>query len=144
LAALAKAKPPAGQVEGRSLLPLIDDPQTAWEDRYLFTHKGRWKTGEEPNEYQWRNFAVRNQRFRMVGTEALFDMEKDPSQTTNVIGQYPEVANEMRAAYDEWWKGTRPLMVNEDAPMSPTRPFHELHRQQMAAGGIPAWQPPAL
>ena len=35
----------------------------------------------------------------------------------------------MRAAYDEFWKETRPLMVNEDAPMSPTRPFHVLLRE---------------
>jgi arylsulfatase len=144
LAALAKAKLPAGQVEGRSLLPLIEDPAVAWEDRYLFTHKGRWKTGEDPNEHQWQNFAVRNQRFRLVGESALYDMRKDPSQTTNVIDQHPAVVKQMRAAYDEWWKGTRPLMVNEDAPMSPTRPFHELHRKQMAAGGIPDWKPPTL
>ena len=41
--------------------------KATWKDRYLFTHKGRWKTGEDPNEYQWQNFAVRNQRFRLVG-----------------------------------------------------------------------------
>ena len=144
LAALANAKLPAGQVEGRNLLPLIDDPKAAWEDRYLYTHKGRWKTGEDPNKSQWRNFAVRNQRFRLVGENALYDMQKDPSQTTNVIEQHPDIVKQMRAAYDEWWKGTRPLMVNEDAPMSPTRPFHELHRKQMAAGGIPDWRPPTL
>jgi len=158
LADLAGAKLPSKQVEGRSLLPLIADGKADWSDRFLFTHKGRWKTGEEPNQYQWINFAVRNQKYRLVGPGTvqkknkksaapkmlLFDMEKDPSQTTDVIDQHPEIVEKMRKAYDAWWKETRPLMVNEDAPMSPTRPFHELFKKQTAGGGIPDWVPPTL
>ena len=157
LADLAGAKIPESQVEGRSLLPLIENPAVDWKDRYFFTHKGRWKTGEEPNNHQWKNFAVRNQRFRFVGggtsrkkkdststTGMLFDMEIDPGQTENVIDQHPEVVKEMRAAYEKFWKETRPLMVNEDAPMSPTRPFHVWFKEQTEAGGIPDWTPPEL
>ena len=145
LAELAGAEPPKNQVEGRSLVELLDPKADVdWADRYLFTHKGRWKTGAEPNDFQWQNFGVRNQRFRMVGEGTLFDMEADPGQTTNVIDQHPEVAKQMRDAYDEFWKSARPLMVNEDAPMSPTRPFHVWYEQQMATGGIPDWTPPSL
>jgi arylsulfatase len=71
-------------------------------------------------------------------------MEKDPGQTTNIIGQNPEIAKEMKAAYDAFWKEARPLMVNEDVPMSPTRPFHVWFEEQQAAGGIPKWEAPAL
>ena len=162
LAILAGAEIPTGQVEGRSLLPLIENPDAEWSDRYLFTHKARWKTGSEPNDHQWKDWAVRNERFRLVGggtakniiekkntkavqsTDMLFDMLADPGQTTNVIGQFPEVAAEMRAAYDAFWKETRPLMVNEDAPMSPTRPYHVLFEKQTAEGGIPKWEAPEL
>ena len=35
-------------------------------------------------------------------------------------------------------------MVNEDAPMSPTRPYHVWYDEQMKAGGIPDWTPPKL
>lgn len=144
LAALAGAETPADQIEGRSLLPLIDGSDTSSSDRYLFTHRGRWKTGAEPNDHQWKNFAVRNQRFRLVNNSALYDMRNDPGQKTNVIDEHPQVVEEMRRAYDAWWKKTRPLMVNEGAPMSPTRPFHQLYHQQQKAGGIPDWTPPAL
>lgn len=144
LAALAGAELPPNQVEGRSLLPLIADGGAGWPDRYLFTHKGRWETGADPDDFQWRDFAVRNQRFRFVDNKSLYDMDKDPGQTTNVIDQHPEVVGKMRRAYDAWWKATRPLMVNEDAPMSPVRPFHELFKKQSASGGIPAWTPPNL
>lgn len=141
ITAIAGAELPAGQVEGRSLLPLLEDAQTSWTDRNLYTHVGRWATGKEPNDFQWKNFSVRNQRFRFVNNTELFDMEADPGQTKNVIEQHPDVVNEIRAAYDKWWKVTRPMMVNESAAMSPTRPFHELYNAQLADGGIPEWKP---
>jgi arylsulfatase len=155
LAALAGAKVPEKQVEGRSFLPLIENPDSSWPDRYLFTQKARWKTGEEPNDHQWKNYAVRNHRYRFVGggggdadslaeKDALYDMEKDPAQTTNVIADHEAVALDMKKAYDTFWKEARPLMVNEEAPMSPTRPYHVLFEKQMKEGGIPEWKAPKL
>lgn len=141
---LAGGQLPEGQVAGRSLLPLIEDPQAQWGDRFLFSHKGRWKTGEDPNDFQWKDFSVRNQRFRWVGTDALFDMQADPGQKTNVIAEHPEVVRQMRDAYKRWWQTTRPMMVNETAAMSPTRPFHEAFYHQQQNGGIPDWNPPAF
>ena len=69
LAAIAGIKKlPEEQVEGRSMLPLLTgEKKTLSDSRYLFTHKGRWKTGAEPNDFQWINYAVRNQRYRFVG-----------------------------------------------------------------------------
>ncbi len=144
LAALAGADLPVGQVEGRSLLPLIENPSAEWPDRFLFTHVGRWPTGSNPDEFQWKKFAIRNQQYRFVDNAQLFDMHVDPSQTTNVIDEHPQVVAEMRAAYDKFWKEARPLMVNESAAMSKTRPFHVLYDQQMKQGGIPQWIPPSL
>jgi arylsulfatase len=71
-------------------------------------------------------------------------MLKDPGQRTNIIDQHPEVAAKMRAAYSKFWKEARPLMVNESAPMSKTRPFHVWFNQQMKTGGIPQWKVPSL
>jgi arylsulfatase len=144
LASLAGAIVPHDQVEGRDLLPLIENPTADWSDRYLFNHQGRWPKGANPDDFQWQNFAVRNQRFRFVNNRSLFDMVADPSQTTNVVDRYPEIARQMRAAYDEWWKATRPRMINEDVPLSATRPFHETYRDQLATRGIPTWTPPDL
>lgn len=143
LAALAGAELPAGQVDGRNLLPLIENPAATWADRFLFTQVARWKTGEEPNDHQWDKFSVRTQRYRLVG-DALFDMKKDPGQSTDIAAQQPDQVQTMRDAYDAFWKETRPLMVNETAPMSPTRPFHVLHKEQLENGGIPQWTAPAL
>ena len=139
------ARLPASQVEGRSLLPLLEEPATDWVDRYLFTHRGRWKTGDGPRTHtSGKNFAVRNQRYRFVNNTALFDMRRDPGQKTNIFDQHPEVVSEMRNVYDAWWKETRPLMVNEAAPLSRVRPFHELYKMQASSEGIPQWTPPEL
>ncbi len=141
LVELAGATSPSDQVEGRSLVPLLKDAKSPWDDRYLFTHQGRWKTGAEPNDFQWRNFAVRNAGFRLVHNTELYDMRTDPGQTRNVIDEHPKVVADMRAAYDRWWQETRPMMVNETAPMSKVRPFHVAYQEQLDNGGIPEWRP---
>jgi len=144
LSALAAAELPKGQVEGRNLLPLIEGNAEDWSDRYLFTHRGRWPVGAEPNDFQWDNFAVRGQRYRFVNGDELYDMIADPSQRTNVIDRHPEVVERMKTAYDAFWKSARPLMVNEDVPMSPVRPYHVWYRRQREERGIPDWEPPEL
>lgn len=144
LAALAGATVPPNQIEGRSLVPLLDDPHAPWPDRFLFTHVGRWPKGANPDDYKYRGMAVRNQRFRLVNNVELYDMEQDPGQTRNVIEQFPEIVAEMRAAYERWWQDTRPRLINEDVPLSPTRPYHEWYKAQAQSIGIPAWQPPTL
>ncbi len=144
LAGLAGGSLPGDQVEGRSLLPLLANPDAEWADRYFFTHKARWKTGADPDDSKWGPFAVRNQRYRLVGNKNLYDMVADPGQANNIFDDHPDLVAEMRAAYEAFWKEARPLMVNEDVPMSPVRPFHELYNKQVAAGGIPDWMPPKL
>ena len=136
---------PRDQVEGRSLAPvLLGTDEGSGEDRYLFNHRGRWPTGADPEEFKFKGCAVRNERFRLVDGEALFDMAVDPGQTTNVIDRHPGVVRAMAAAYDRWWDGTLPLMVNESVPMSKTRPFHVAYRAQQDGPGISEWRPPIL
>ncbi|MBI1374106.1 MAG: sulfatase-like hydrolase/transferase [Phycisphaera sp.] len=141
LADLAGAKIPENQVEGRSLLPLLEDAKADWPDRTLYTQVARWKTGSEPNDFEWKKFGVRNQRFRFVEGE-LFDMTADPSETTDVASAHPDQVTQLHDAYDRFWKEARPLMVNETAPMSKTKPFHEAYYKQLKDTGIPDWEPP--
>jgi arylsulfatase len=159
-AALTGATLPEHQVEGRSLLPLLEGQTTEWPDRPIFAHICRWPTGADPEKFREVNFTVRTQRYRYVGPvpsaakgkkagaklagPALYDMEKDPAQTTNIIAEQPEIAAQMKASYDQYWKEARPLMVNETAEMSPTKPYHEWFKKQKSTTGIPPWTPPSL
>ncbi len=154
LAAFAGAELPENvDLDGRSLIPLIENPKARWADRHTFFHQGRWakagapgrwsKGNSNPDDYQHRGFAVRNERWRLVGN-ALYDLDADPGEQTNVIDQHPEVAVKLLKAYDAWWKEVRPLMVNEDAPLDTGKPFVELYEKQKSAGGIPDWKKPKL
>ena len=142
LAALAGVEHPTEQVERRSLLPLLTGEADSAPDRYLFSHVGRWPVGADPRGFKHKGCAVRSARFRFVNDQALYDMVTDPGQTTNVIAQHPGVVADMRTAYDAWWDGTVPMMVNEGVPMSSTRPFHVAYQAQVEAGGVPSWTPP--
>ena len=143
LTSLAGTSGPKDQVAGRNLIPLLRDPKSAWPDRYHFTQRARWKTGSEPNDHQWTQFSVRNDRYRLV-EEQLFDMLKDPGQKTNIAADHPELIKKMHAAYDKFWKEARPLMVNETAAMSKTQPFPVRYQKQIEESGIPNWTPPTL
>lgn len=154
LAQLAGADLPP-DLDGRSLLPLIGESRTDWpEDRVTFFHKGRWpkegapgRWGEgntDPDAAKYHNFAVRNDQWRLVGTDQLYNVRSDPGETTNVIEDHPDVAERMLNAYEEWWDGVRPLLVNEDAPLDTGKPFIEQFETQKETAGIPTWQPPDL
>lgn len=143
---LAGAKIPADiqQIDGRSLLPLLENPKADWPDRHLFVHKGRWAKGADPNGSKFNSCAVRSQRWRFVNNTALYDISVDPYEQTDVAADHPDVVGAMRKVYDEWWAETVPLMVNEDVPYCPEHPQAVRYERQLKERGIPQWTPPEL
>jgi arylsulfatase A-like enzyme len=77
LAELAGLETPA-HVEGRSLVPLLEDPDRVWDFPALTT-------------YGYNNHAVRTERYRYIryadGSEELYDHESDPNEWTNLAGE---------------------------------------------------------
>jgi arylsulfatase len=129
---LAGAKPPLDKkLDGRSLLPLLQNPAAAWEDRTLFTHVGRWKPGANPDDSKYKQCAVRTERFRFVNNTNLYDVAEDPAETRDVAAQHPDVIARLRAAYDAWWADVRPCMENEQPANVPSQnPFKTAYWQQ--------------
>ena len=130
------------QVEGRSLVPLLNNPKTEWSDRHLFTHQGRWARFSDPNLAKYHVAAVRNTRWAMVseagGAEPkweLFDLSMDYSQKNDVAAQHPDIVKELGATFDKWWSDCLPLMVNEKAVGPKINPFQERFYAQF--GGSP-------
>jgi arylsulfatase A-like enzyme len=130
------------QVEGRSLVPLLQDPLAAWPDRCLFTHQGRWDKLADPNETKFRMASVRNTRWALVSEKGgrepqwqLFDLSADYGQQKDVIDQHPEVVKELAAEFDRWWSACLPLMVNEKAMGPAINPYQALYYAQF--GGTP-------
>ena len=146
IAAIAGAKIPSAvaqsQIEGRSLVPVLQNPAAKLPDRYQFTHFGRWPKLGDPNEAKFKVASVRNTRWAMVSENGgrtpnwqLFDLSVDYGQKNNVIAQHPEVVKELGAAFDQWWSECLPLMVNEKAMGPAINPFQEIYYRQF--GGSP-------
>jgi len=130
--------------DGRSLLPLLEDPNADWPDRHLFVHVGRWEKGADPNNSRYNKCAVRTARWRLVNNRELYDISVDPFEKQDVAADHPDVVAELRKAYDAWWEATVPLMVNEDAPYAPHQPQAVRYEKQLEERGIPKWTPPEL
>jgi len=131
------------QIDGRSMLPLLENADAAWADRELFTHVGRWKKDEDPNRSRDKSWAVRTQKWRLVGDE-LYNIEKDPFETTSVAAEHPEVVQRLRESYLNWWEETVPLMVNEDQAYPDVNPQAVRYEKQLKERGIPDWAAPEL
>ncbi len=129
------------QIEGRSLLPLIQDPTAVWSDRTLFTHVGRWPKMEDPNTWKYKTTSVRTSRWSLVSIDGgsqpkwqLFDLESDYAQSKNVADKHPEVVAQLSQAMDQWWAECLPLLVNEKVVGPKLNPFAERYWQQFGGG----------
>ena len=71
-------------IDGRSLRPLIENPDSDWEERNLLSIKND-------------QVSIRTQRFRLDHNGALFDIENDRGQSSDVSGNHPELASQLRA-----------------------------------------------
>jgi len=142
-------------MDGRSFLPYLEDESHKGDDRYRFFHVGRWPLNPEnvgdieinerwvgtaessdPDTYKYKNCAVRNERFRFVNNSELYDLFNDPGETTDVAAEHPEIVEQMKKAYDQWWSEIRPFMVNETVPLTSERPFWVEYEKQRNSGGI--------
>jgi arylsulfatase A len=116
MARLAGAKLPANPIDGRDVWDLITDRPGAKNphDYYPFSTgkifegvicgDGHWKL-HLPHDYNSVETAGKDGVPGKYVTKkielALFDMEKDPYETTNVLEQYPDIARRMKAFAEE-------------------------------------------
>jgi arylsulfatase A-like enzyme len=82
-------------LDGTSLVPLMEDPESDWEDRTFFTH---WGGSLDPPT----RGAVRTQTHRAVWygpsrNWELYDMVEDPNQVNNIAIDEPELTQELSA-----------------------------------------------
>jgi arylsulfatase A-like enzyme len=121
------------QVEGRSLWPLLKNPESEWGDRYLVHHVGRWAKGKA-EEAKYAKCAIQNSRYTLVNNEELYDLKTDPGEKTDISAAHPEVVTKLRTAYDQWWQDVQPLLVNENVMGPKMNPMKELYWKQFGGG----------
>ena len=84
--------------DGRSLMPLLVRLED-WAPRTLFVQSHRIETPE-----RWRNSAVLTDQYRLIDGRELFDIKRDPEQARNIAGQEQKTIDQLRFAYEEWYK----------------------------------------
>jgi arylsulfatase A-like enzyme len=87
--------PPGRTIDGKSLLPLLKKGAGPSPHKQLFH---AWDAAHPGAPQRW---AAMEQRFKLVGEE-LYDIEKDPGETTNVAAQHPEQVAILREAFQKW------------------------------------------
>jgi arylsulfatase len=122
------------QVEGLSLLPLLKNPEAEWADRTLVHHLGNWAQGNAAKS-KHRRMAIQNSRFSLVNNTELYEIKPDVGESKNVIADHPQVVEELRAVYDQWWEDVQPLLINENVLGPKINPMKELYWKQF--GGEP-------
>ena len=92
-------------LDGRSLLPLLRDPQAPWPERTLITEG---KVNDRSALYS--SAAVLTEQWRLVDKRGeLYRIKDDPGQTQNVANAHPEVVQRLQATYQSWHKQLAPI-----------------------------------
>lgn len=131
------ALPIPSTVQGKSLLPLITGERRAVHNFVFARAEGT------PESY-----LVRDQHWAMIlfkggKLQALYDLEKDPWQTRNVIAEQPKEAERMVAAFKQFAQAQRlppldfidPTWKPTRQPSASRRKLSEDHKRELKALG---------
>lgn len=91
-------------IDGKSLVPLLNDESVSWTDRSLFF---TW-TRKYPGLY--RNVALQQGDYKLVGQTSynaeltdfeLFDLKADPYEQNNLVAEKTEIAHQLKQQLDQ-------------------------------------------
>lgn len=117
--------PVSSKIDGVSLLPLLIEDNVLWSDRHIILQSHR---GNVPKIYH--NFAIRNQNWKLLHSSGflnenfegnpnfeLYDMINDNLELNNVAASKPKIVNELKQAYEKWFKDVSQSRLDNYAPM---------------------------
>ena len=100
-------------MEGKSLLGVFTDDDPLDREAIYFEHggnravrQGKWKLVSQAETRNWR--FVRIDEIPMEKW-ALYDLEKDRTETNNLAGLYPEKVKEMAGLWQRWAERTHTI-----------------------------------
>jgi len=92
-------RPDGPKLDGASLAGLLRGDTQSLRDRTLFVHSQRI-----PYPEKWRKCAVMTERWRLINGKELYDIQADPGQQNDLADQQADVVEQLRGAYEVWWK----------------------------------------
>lgn len=107
---------PAGlQIEGHSLVPILDErAETHFQKRFAFsTTRIRFRPPKRRYNVRKESMAhmIRSERWKLIVYEGvhrdyveLYDLQRDPGETANVAEEFPDQREALWAAFEAWRK----------------------------------------
>jgi len=104
--------PDGPKIDGVSIMPLLNsgaEAEAEWPDRTIYMQ------GNNDVPQLYHNFAARSQHYKLVQPVSynqgmpdnaplyLYDMEKDPGETTDLSAELPEIHARMKREYEDWF-----------------------------------------
>lgn len=112
-----------GTLSGRSALDIERSARPVFSEvkhkrRYHQSiHTGNWKLirsfffrrdEEDPSRADYNNLAELFEDRPYRCQRVLFDLQRDPGETRDVFGTFPEMADRLEVALDAWWQEIQP------------------------------------
>ncbi|MEM7144633.1 MAG: arylsulfatase [Verrucomicrobiota bacterium] len=98
-------------LDGLSLKPLLLEENPEWQSRPILSYRGG-KKGAGPQ------FSVRNQKYRLDATGALFDINADPGQYKDIAADHPDVTAKLTKIANKFKKEIAADITEDDRPYS--------------------------
>jgi arylsulfatase A len=133
------AIPGGPELDGVSLVSLLQPESAEWPERTLYAHWGDDDSGQPRRD----RGAVRTERWRAVKYRnrwELYDMQVDPGQKKNVAADHADILRDLSSRYQAWFddvtaNGFEPIPT-EVGHRTVTLPGHEAHLHPARGQGI--------
>ena len=86
---------------------------------------------------KWKNSCVMQDQWRLINNKELYNLANDPSQTRNIIGQHPDLAERLSKAYETWWQDIEPdfhlenrIVIGNEKEQPTLLTSHDWHTSQ--------------
>lgn len=110
-------------MDGKSLLPLLLEENSKWEDRFIFNH---W-SGKT---------SIRTQKYRLDSENRLYDISNDRGQKIDIAEKFPKIVDSLKKSKQDWLNKIEPMTSEtDDRPISLGHPDYE-YTQIPARDGI--------
>ena len=119
---------PTGEMQGRSLRPLLENPATPFEEPALIeSYYPKFQFGWAPI----RGLIEDGWKYLEAPSPELYDLTNDPDEVTNVIAQHPDRAAAMAERLHRLWR----RMSAEDPGRSAVAAHDDETKEKLAALG---------
>jgi arylsulfatase A-like enzyme len=132
---------PSIEFDGSDINDLLYTDAPSWPDRTLIVESQR-----VVDPIKWRKSAVMTDRWRLVNGQELFELDGDPKQTSDLSSQHPELFEQLRDEYDNFWNDvsqehdlTSYMVIGSDQS-----PIVSLSSHDWLIDKLPPWNQPHI